>query len=151
MIERGMQGFAESTVVADEYILTHKVQVDYGHRDRALGGYQWKGSGCEPPTFRSSGKLDSGRICNYCRDKGNWKSKHESQSDHCPVKPVALSDPVCLTEEIFLNEKVETVVAVQQHAKPVAVAAHTVPYLLNFRFLLNIALSFPLKNTTRLT
>lgn len=57
---------------------------------------------------------------------------HESQSDHCPVKPVALSDPVCLTEEIFLNEKVETAVAVQQHAKPVAVAVHTLSVELLF-------------------
>ncbi|XP_050923269.1 uncharacterized protein LOC127139346, partial [Lates calcarifer] len=113
--EHKVKTAAEAAALADEYVLTHRV--DHEHRARDEFGFRGDGNRFRPVGKRweetagprhttpekavcSQGYYDAGKRCNYCKGRGHWKNECPAKAgskggfSNAKVKPVALAAPV---------------------------------------------------------
>uniref|UniRef100_A0A4W6FVS0 Gypsy retrotransposon integrase-like protein 1 n=1 Tax=Lates calcarifer TaxID=8187 RepID=A0A4W6FVS0_LATCA len=100
--EHKVKTAAEAAALADEYVLTHRV--DHEHRARDEFGFRGDGNRFRPvgkrweetagprhttpeKAVRSQGYYDAGKRCNYCKGRGHWKNE-------CPAKAGSKGGPV---------------------------------------------------------
>uniref|UniRef100_A0AAQ5ZP60 Gypsy retrotransposon integrase-like protein 1 n=1 Tax=Amphiprion ocellaris TaxID=80972 RepID=A0AAQ5ZP60_AMPOC len=105
IIERGISTVSEAATVADEYILAHKGKsrksypIDFSTVRPANQSRFGRFESARPSRFSKSTNFDS--LCNYCHERGHWKSDCPASRKLSPISAfvsdgfVSLSDTDC--------------------------------------------------------
>lgn len=123
--ERGVKTAPEAATLADEYVLAHagKLGKNSFQANAKVTNHTAKMSPFEPSKFNRGPRFGGlGLVCNYCHEKGHWKSdcpvlKSKSRTVGKYTKPVALSVPVkhipVVSEQVIDPVKPENFVSEQ--------------------------------------